>query len=86
MAEIRHFYSHSSSCNPITLPRTLPQAAIEVEEDIVISSATLVETLIVATRGNIGVEAASLIGLGLEVASVTLRPSPKLTSSTSRSL
>ena len=47
-------------------------AAIEAEEDIIISSATLAETLIVAGRRNIGMEAASLIdGLGLEVASVT---------------
>ncbi|HJS10492.1 type II toxin-antitoxin system VapC family toxin [Sphingopyxis sp.] len=47
-------------------------AAIEAEEDIVISSATLAETLIVAGRRNIGAEAISLIdGLGLEVVSVT---------------
>lgn len=47
-------------------------AAIEAEEEIVISSATLAETLIVAGRRNVGAEAASLIeGLGLEVISVT---------------
>lgn len=47
-------------------------AAIEVEEDIVISSATLAETLIVAGRRTIEAEAVSLIdGLGLEVVSVT---------------
>ncbi len=47
-------------------------AAIEAEEDIVISSATLAETLIVAGRRNVEAEAVSLIdGLGLEVVSVT---------------
>lgn len=47
-------------------------AAIEAEKDIVISSATLAETLIVAGRRNVEAEAISLIdGLGLEVVSVT---------------
>jgi ribonuclease VapC len=47
-------------------------AAIQAEDDIVISAATLAETLIVAGRRNIGEEAAQLIeGLGLEVISVT---------------
>lgn len=47
-------------------------AAIETEEEIVISSATLVETLIVAGRRNVEAEAVRLIdGLGLEVVSVT---------------
>ncbi|HKT16051.1 MAG TPA: type II toxin-antitoxin system VapC family toxin [Allosphingosinicella sp.] len=47
-------------------------AAIEAEEEIVISSATLAETLIVAGRRNVGAEAASLVeGLGMEVVSVT---------------
>ena len=47
-------------------------AAIEAEEEIVISSATLAETLIVAGRRNVGPEAASLVeGLGMEVVSVT---------------
>lgn len=47
-------------------------SAIEAEDDIVISSATLAETLIVAARRNVEAEAARLIeGLGLEVVSVT---------------
>jgi ribonuclease VapC len=47
-------------------------AALEAEEEIVISSATLAETLIVAGRRNVEAEAVSLIdGLGLEVVSVT---------------
>lgn len=47
-------------------------AAIEAEEDVVISSATLAETLIVAGRRNVGSEAAILLdGLGFEVVSVT---------------
>ncbi len=47
-------------------------AAIEAEDDILISAATLAETLIVAGRRNIGTEAAQLIeGLGLEVIAVT---------------
>jgi ribonuclease VapC len=47
-------------------------AAINAEDDILISAATLAETLIVAGRRNIGAEAAQLIeGLGLEVIAVT---------------
>jgi ribonuclease VapC len=47
-------------------------AAIKAEDDIVISAATLAETLIVAGRRNIGAEAASMIdGLGVEIVAVT---------------
>lgn len=46
--------------------------ALEREDDIVISAASLAETLIVAGRRNIGEEAAQLLdGLGLEVSPVT---------------
>jgi ribonuclease VapC len=47
-------------------------AAMEAEEEIIISAAILAETLIVAGRRNIGEEAAKLLdGLGLEIVSVT---------------
>ena len=47
-------------------------AALEAEDDIVISAATLAEALIVAARRNLGEAAASLVeGLGMEVAPVT---------------
>ncbi|QKR99750.1 type II toxin-antitoxin system VapC family toxin [Sphingomonas sp. CL5.1] len=47
-------------------------AVIEAEDEIVISSGTLAETLIVAGRRNVGEEAALLLdGLGLDVAPVT---------------
>ena len=46
--------------------------AIEREDEIVISSGTLAETLIVARRRNVGPEAERLLdGLGLEVMPVT---------------
>ncbi len=47
-------------------------AMIEAEEQIVISSVTMAETLIVAARRSVGVEAAGLLNaLGVEVVSVT---------------
>jgi len=46
--------------------------ALEREDEIVMSAATLAETLIVAGRRNIGTEAARLLeGLGVEVVPVT---------------
>ena len=46
--------------------------AIEVEDDLVISSGTVAEALIVAARRNVGEEMARLIdGLGFEIVSVT---------------
>lgn len=47
-------------------------AAIEAEDDILISAGTVAEALIVSSRRDIGEEMAELIeGLGLEVVSVT---------------
>lgn len=47
-------------------------AAMEGEEEIIISAGTLAETLIVAGRRNVAGEASRLIeGLGLEIISVT---------------
>jgi ribonuclease VapC len=47
-------------------------AALEAEDEIVISAGTVAELLIVAGRRGVGAEAARLIdGLGLEIASVT---------------
>ena len=47
-------------------------AALEAEEDILISAGTVAEALIVAARRNVGEELAGLIdGLGFEVAAVT---------------
>lgn len=47
-------------------------AALEVEDEIVISAGTVAEALIVAARRNVGEEMATLIdGLGATVASVT---------------
>jgi ribonuclease VapC len=47
-------------------------AALEAEDEILISAATLAEALIVASRRNVGAEMARLIdGLGMEVIPVT---------------
>jgi ribonuclease VapC len=47
-------------------------AALEAEDDILISAGTVAEVLIVAERRNVGEEVASLIdGLGFEVVTVT---------------
>ncbi|MCO5064053.1 MAG: type II toxin-antitoxin system VapC family toxin [Rhizobiaceae bacterium] len=47
-------------------------AALEAEDDIIISAGTAAEALIVADRGNVGEEMALLIeGLGMEIVSVT---------------
>jgi ribonuclease VapC len=47
-------------------------AALEAEDDILISAGTVAEALIVAARRNVGEELASLIdGLGFEVAAVS---------------
>lgn len=47
-------------------------AALEAENDILISAGTVVEALIVSARRNVGAEMALLIdGLGFEVLSVT---------------
>ncbi len=47
-------------------------AALEAEEDILISAVTVAEALIVSTRRNVGAEMTSLIdGLGFEVVTVT---------------
>lgn len=47
-------------------------AALEAEDDILISAGTVAEALIVAARRNVGEELAGLIdGLGFEVAAVT---------------
>lgn len=47
-------------------------AAIDGEDDILISSGTVAEALIVAARRNLGEEMAKLVdGLGLEVVNVT---------------
>jgi ribonuclease VapC len=48
-------------------------AALEAEEEIMISAATIAEALIVADRRNVGEEMESLIdGLGLNIISVSL--------------
>lgn len=48
--------------------------AIEAEDGLLISAATVAEALIVAERRNVGLEMASLIdGLGFEIAPVTLQ-------------
>ena len=47
-------------------------AALEAEDDLLISAGTVAEALIVAARRNVGEEVASLIdGLGFEVVTVT---------------
>lgn len=47
-------------------------AALEEENEIVISAGTLAEALIVASRRNVGEELAGLVkGLGIEIVSVT---------------
>jgi ribonuclease VapC len=47
-------------------------AALEAEDDILISAGTVAEALIVAARRNVGAEMTSIIdGLGFEVAPVT---------------
>lgn len=47
-------------------------AALEGDDELVISAGTIAEALIVAERRNVGAEMAELIdGLGLEVANVT---------------
>ena len=47
-------------------------AALETEDDLLISAGTVAEALIVAARRSVGTEMASLIdGLGFEVVSVT---------------
>ncbi len=47
-------------------------AALEAEDDILISAGTVAEALIVAARRNVGEELAGLLdGLGFEVAAVT---------------
>jgi ribonuclease VapC len=47
-------------------------AALEAEDDVVISAGTLAEALIVATRRNVGQEVENLIdGLGFQVVTVT---------------
>lgn len=47
-------------------------AALEAEENILISAGTMAEALIVSTRRNIGEELSSLIdGLGFEIVAVT---------------
>ena len=47
-------------------------AALEAEDNVVMSAGTMAEALIVATRRNIGAEMASIIdGLGFEVVTVT---------------
>ena len=47
-------------------------AALEAEDNVVISAGTMAEALIVATRRNVGVEMASIIdGLGFDVVTVT---------------
>jgi ribonuclease VapC len=47
-------------------------AALEAEDDLLISAGTVAEALIVAARRNVGEEIAQLIdGLGFEVVSVT---------------
>lgn len=47
-------------------------AALEAEDELLISAGTVAEVLIVAARRNVGVEMESLIaGLGFEVVSVT---------------
>ncbi len=47
-------------------------AALEIEDEILISAATIAEALIVATRRNVGEEMAKLIdGLGFNVVAVT---------------
>jgi ribonuclease VapC len=47
-------------------------AALEAEDEILISAGTVAEALIVAARRNVGVEMARLIdGLGCEIVSVT---------------
>jgi ribonuclease VapC len=47
-------------------------AALEVEDEVLISAGTLAEALIVSARRNVGAEVAGLIdGLGLQVVTVT---------------
>ena len=47
-------------------------AALEVEDDILISAGTVAEALIVASRRNVSAEVASLVdGLGFEIVTVT---------------
>jgi ribonuclease VapC len=47
-------------------------AALEVEDDILISAGTVAEALIVSARRNVGAEMASIIdGLGFEFVTVT---------------
>jgi|SRR5208282_4032600 len=47
-------------------------AALEAEDDILISAGTVAEALIVSARRNVGAEVASIIdGLGFEVVTVT---------------
>jgi ribonuclease VapC len=47
-------------------------AALEADDDILISAGTVAEVLIVAARRNVGPEVASLIdGLGFEIVTVT---------------
>jgi ribonuclease VapC len=47
-------------------------AALEAEDDILISAGTVAEALIVASRRNVGEELSGLIdGLGFEIAAVT---------------
>jgi ribonuclease VapC len=47
-------------------------AALEADDDILISAGTVAEALIVAARRNVGAEMASLIdGLGFEIVTVT---------------
>ncbi|HXQ66671.1 MAG TPA: type II toxin-antitoxin system VapC family toxin [Alphaproteobacteria bacterium] len=47
-------------------------AALEAEDDLLISAGTVAEALIVAARRNVGEEVASLIdGLGFEVVTIT---------------
>jgi ribonuclease VapC len=47
-------------------------AALEAEDDILISAATVAEALIVSARRNVGAEMARLIdGLGFQIVSVT---------------
>jgi ribonuclease VapC len=48
-------------------------AALEAEDDLLISAGTVAEALIVSARRNVGKEMSSLIdGLGFEVVSITL--------------
>jgi ribonuclease VapC len=54
-------------------------AALEAEDDILISAGTVAEALIVAARRNVGAEMAELIaGLGFEIVTVTLASARRL--------